>query len=395
MAQKCSNWSGSLVFYPDSVQRPAGEQEIAEVVAGAAREGRTVRAIGAGHSSSPLVATSDVLLSLAEFTGLAASDAAAAQASIRGGTFLREAGTLFAEAGLAMTNMGDVDLQTVVGAMATGTHGTGAQLPIMSQHMIAARVITGEGEIVSVDGEAEPEVLDALRVSLGTLGIISELRLQLVPGFQLHREELCADIDECLEHLDELAAGNRNFDFYWYPRSDEAKIRTLNPPGEDPLHTPSATLQKQMEGPAHEVIPRERDLRFDEMEYFLPRSVAPHAFREIRERIRKRWRREVAWRVLYRTVAADDSYLSGAFGRPTATISVHHNAGLPYREYFDDVEAILREYGGRPHWGKKHSLRAEELCPLYPRWDDFMKIRARFDPHGTFLTPYLRELLGQ
>jgi FAD/FMN-containing dehydrogenase len=214
-----------------------------------------------------------------------------------------------------------------------------------------------------------------------------------VRAFRLRRREWCTHIDDCLAHLDELIDGSRNFDFYWYPRSDRAKLRTIDEPGTGPPAIPYATPVHDQTDWSDRVLPRTRELRFDETEYLLPFGAGPECFRAVRRRVKERWRRDVAWRVLYRTVAADDSYLSPEYGRETAVISLHHNAGLPYEAYFADLEPVMRNFGGRPHWGKQHGLKAAGLRPLYPRWDDFQTFRRRLDPDCVFLSPELRALL--
>ncbi len=395
MPQEWSNWSGSLTFTPGSVEMPADEDDLRAIVLQAAEEGRSVRVVGAGHSSTPLVATEHVLVSMERFQGVVAHDAQKNEVTVRSGLTLKEAGRTFHDLGLAMANLGDVDLQTLVGAIGTGTHGTGKDLNILSSHLVGGRMVTGGGPIVSFDIEDDPELVNMLRVSLGTLGIFTELRLRLLPAYELERKEWCTHIEGCLAHLDELIEGNRNFDFYWYPRSDEAKLRTLNEPGQGMQDIPYATLQKEMRGHSHEVIPRHRELKFDEMEYFLPREAGPECFSKVRRRIRERWRKDIVWRVLYRTVAADDYHLSAATGRESATISLHHNAGLPFWDYFKDIEPIFRDFGGRPHWAKKHTMRAEELRTMYPGWDEFLRMRKCLDSDGVLLNPYLRELFGE
>src|SRR5690606_24596321 len=147
------------------------------------------------------------------------------------------------------------------------------------------------------------------------------------------------------------------------------------------------------EGFSHEIIARERELKFEELEYFVPAAAGPACFKEVRQRILEHHRRHVGWRVLYRLIASDRGYLSPVHGRDSVAISVHQNASLPYRDYFDDIEPILRAHDGRPHWGKKHSLQGAELASLYPRWADFMKLRRELDPHGVFLTEAMARLL--
>lgn len=394
LAREWVNWSGSLRFQPGRIDRPEDETALANLVRRAANDKRTVRVVGAGHSSSPLVETSDVLVSLAKFQGLHAHDMSTRRATVGSGMTLQAAGEELLRVGLAVHNLGDVNVQSVAGAIATGTHGSGKTLANLSTLLVGGRVVTGTGDIVDFSLERDPALIRALRVSLGGIGILTRVQLQLLPAYRLHRQEWCTQIDDALAHLDQLVAENRNFDFYWYPRSDEAKLRALNSPEQASRALPYAQLVKEQTGWSTEVISKVRELKFDEMEYALPAEAGPACFREIRQRVKEKHRRTVGWRILYRTVAPDDAYLSPAFGRDTVTISLHQNAGLPFWGYFLDIEPILRAYGGRPHWGKKHTLRAPELRSLYPLWEEFLHWRQQFDPQGVFLNSYLRELLG-
>jgi FAD/FMN-containing dehydrogenase len=390
-----SNWSGSLRFTPGQIARPADEGELSALVRHAAEAGQTIRPAGSCHSSTELIAGDDVLVACDRLQGIVATDRDRAQATVQAGTTLERLGRDLAAAGLDFPNLGDVATQTIAGVIATGTHGSGRDLPNLACLLVGGRLVTGTGEIVAF-GEDDAGLLRAARVSLGALGIMTQLRLQLVPAYTLQRREYCTTTDAFWAHLDELMAENRGCDFYWYPRSDEVKLRLLNPPGGGTAHLPYARLVTDDRGPAHQLIPRHSHLPypFDEMEYAIPAAAGPSCFQEVRERVMARHRRTVGWRVLYRTVAADDAYLSPASGRPTVTISLHQNASLPFWEYFLDIEPVFRAYGGRPHWAKKHTLRAEALRPLYPWWDRFLAVRRRLDPRGVFLTPYLRDLLG-
>lgn len=387
------NWSGSLRFVPGRVFHPESEEEVVELVKKAGRQNRKVRVVGAGHSSSPLVETDDFLLSLKHFNGVEAPDREQSQATVLGGTVIKEAGKDLWRYGLSMHNTGDVDVQTVAGAIGTGTHGTGKNLKNLSSMLTGVRMVTGTGEIIEADEENDQELFRALKVSLGTSGIFLNMRLQLVPAFRLHRKEWCTTIENCLENLEDLQDKNRRFDFYWYPRSDMAKIRVMNEPDVPMPEVSYGKLDVEKQGKGYLILPKSRHLTFDEMEYALPAENGPECFREIAKRVRKKHRKLVAWRTLYRTVKADQNFLSPAYGRETVTISLHQNADMPFREYFEDIEPIFRKYGGRPHWGKKHTLQADELKELYPEWERFHEYRKNFDPGQVFLTPYLKELL--
>jgi len=387
------NWSGSLGFSPRHCWTARDEAAVVEAVQRARAEGWTLRPVGSGHSSSPLVRTDGVLLDLSEMTGVLSHDVDAGRATVGVGTRLGDLGTQLYDLGLAMENLGDVDLQTIAGAVGTGTHGTGVRFGNLSTQVAGMRLVTGTGEVTEVSAEKSVELLPAVRLSLGVLGIATAVTLRVVPAYELHRQTWCSHIDWTLEHLDELQQRNAHMDFYWYPRSDETQIRILNPPDRSPDPRPQGTLGTDEVEPSHRALVKQRHLRFDEIEYMLPSEAFRACFAEVRRRIKTRHRREVAWRLLVRTIAADDICLSPAHGRATTTIACLHNASLPHDAYFSDMEAVFRAHGGRPHWGKKHSLTARDLRPLYPTWDTFAEIRRRLDPDGVFLTPDLADLL--
>jgi FAD/FMN-containing dehydrogenase len=393
MPKEWSNWSGSMRFTPAEVATPADEEELQQIIREAREAGHTVRAAGAGHSSTPLMETPHILICMEHFSGV--KDRDGNELTVRSGTMLKDANKLFLEHGLALANLGDVDLQMLTGAISTGTHGTGRNLRILADHVVGGAFMNGRGELVEFSLDKDHDLTLAARVALGSLGIFTELRLKLLPAFQLHRQEWCTHIEDCMEHLDELIESNRNFDFYWYPRSDQAKLRTLNPPGQGREDISYATIDKDYTGWSGDVIPKDRDNKFDEIEFWLPIENGPECFWEVRDRIRTVHRKHVGWRVLYRTIAADEALMSGAHGRDSATVSMHHNASLPHDDFFRDIEPILLKHGGRPHWGKKHYLTAKDVRPLYPEWDRFQEIRRSMDPDGVFLNDHLRELFGE
>src|SRR5688572_18004394 len=393
MAETWQNWSGSIKFTPQQILEPENEEELAREVEKAAAENKKVRVYGAGHSSMPLVETPDLLVSVNNMKGLI-SHKEGQEATIYAGMKVKEAGEALYKVGLGLHNTGDVDVQNLSGAIGTGTHGTGLKLQNLSGMLLGAKLVTASGEIIEKHLEDDPEFIKALRVGLGTLGIFTQLRVKAQPAYKLLRQEYCTHVDTCLEHLQELKTQNRNFDFYWYPRSDLAKLRTMNEPGQGMENLPFAELVMRKEGLSHEVLARTRELKFEEMEYALPIEAGPECFQEVRQRIKKKHRAQVAWRTLYRTIAADDTYISPYYQRDSVTISLHHNAGLPFWDYFKDIEPIFRAYGGRPHWAKKHTLKANDVRDMYPKWEDFLKLRQQMDPKGVFLTPYLKELFG-
>ncbi|ADD07451.1 FAD-linked oxidoreductase (plasmid) [Natrialba magadii ATCC 43099] len=394
-----TNWSGSISFEPDRILEPESETELQSIVRECAERGETVRVVGSGHSWTPVVETDGVLVSLSKMTGLISHDADAKTATLYAGTTLEEAGTELHDRNLAMPNLGDVSMQTVAGAFGTGTHGTGPEFENLSGTLIGGRMVTGTGDVREFSAEEDPDLLRAAQLSLGTLGIFTEIELDLQTTYKIQRREYCTNWRACKDHIPTLIEENRNFDFYWYPRSNEVKLRLLNAPGGGTDHEDLsyATQVEDQTGWWQEIIPEHDDIgrEFDEMEYALPVEDGLDCFERVRERVRERWRADVGWRLLVRTVAADDAMLSAEYDRDVMTISCIQNAELDHWEYFEDIEPIFHEYDGRPHWGKKHTLRAPELRELYPEWDQFQELRRELDPDGVFMTDYLEKLLEE
>ena len=398
-AETFTNWSGSLTATPRHRPQASTTDEVVRAVRNARADGLTLRPLGSGHSSMPVMTTDDVMLSVDHMQGVVAADPESGLARVLPGTGLADLGAQLAEHGLGLENLGDVDYQSIAGAIGTGTHGTGTRLGNLSSTLAGGTLVTGTGEEVpfgvdAPDGVDDDDVVRAAQVALGSLGVLTSLTLRVLPAYDLHRTNYMTHIDWVLENLDELLEQNRHLDFYWYPRSDLAQVRILNIPGDEPDLLPPGELVKEETGPSYEILPNHRDLLFDEMEYMLPLEVGPYAFREARERIKERHRQYVGWRVLVRTIAPDTAMLSPSYRRPTMTIALLQNASLPHESYFRDMEPLFRAHGGRPHWGKKHTMRAAELAPLYPEWDAFAHIRERLDPDGVLLNEHLRELFG-
>ena len=270
--QGCQNWSGSLRFRPSRIESPRTEQDLASLVRTIAAQGRTLRPIGSAHSASPIIVTADVLVSLDHLKGLYEHDERSQQVTFGAGTKLTEVGERLHSIGLAMPTFGDVATQTVARAIGSGTHGSGRHLYNLSMVLIGGRLVTADGEVREVSFEQDPDFIRALRVSFGTLGVFSSMRLQLEPIYDLHRQEWCCQIDDCLSRLDEISRENRNFGLYWYPRCDEANLRCLNLPGNEPDYVAFARLIDDQTGPSHMVIPKHSNMphRFEEMEYALP-----------------------------------------------------------------------------------------------------------------------------
>lgn len=404
-----SNWSGNVTCQPRRIVAPADEDDLRTAVRGAAREGLAVRVAGTGHSFTPLVATDGLLLTLSRWTGIESHDPSRGTVTVRGGTTLHDLGEALLDRGLAMANLGDVDVQTVAGAIGTGTHGTGRTLANLSTNVAGLRLVTAASGVLDLREGERDDLLQAARVSLGTLGVTSTVTLRVVPAFRLHERVWHEPIAVCMGRLAERIADNIRYEFFWFPATDEAECKTLNPTdrlpdadhpslvmGTPPSSAPGAPrvpVERERVGWSARVIPSVRARRFNEMEYAVPAAAGPACFGAVRARMLER-HADVQWPVEYRTLAGDHAWLSPAYARETVTISIHQDARLPFAAFFSDIESIFGDYGGRPHWGKVHTRTADALRDLYPRWDDFLATRARLDPEGRCLNTYLAGLFG-
>lgn len=363
-----------------------------ELIAAAAEADRTLRVTGTGHSFTPLCATDDVLVSLDDLQGLIEIDSSSSTATLWAGTKIARATELLLEHGWSLENQGDVDVQSLAGAVSTGTHGTGPGLGSLSTQVAGLRIATSAGRIVDCSQAADAETFHTAQVSLGMLGVITAVTLRVLPAYRLHERLWQVPIDECLAELPAHIAAHRHFEFFWYPTTDLAHMKALDPTDEEP--TTVADRPGERIDFSGRIFPTVRERRFNEIEYAIPAAAGPECFAEIRRLMRDEFA-DVTFPVEYRTLSADDVWLSPAFGRETVTLSVHEDAARPFAKFFAAVEAVFRRYDGRPHWGKIHTLTAHQLRPLYPQWDAAMAVRRRFDPAGRFLNEHLRRVLGE
>ncbi|HSL58188.1 MAG TPA: D-arabinono-1,4-lactone oxidase [Acidimicrobiales bacterium] len=383
------NWSGGQRSTPSDIAEPRTDDELADVVRRATEAGRTVRPVGSGHSFTALVPTDGVVVSLEHLAGVVSVDTAAGVAEVRAGTRIADLGDPLLAAGVALPNQGDIDRQAIAGACGTGTHGTGPTLPCLSAGVVGATVVLANGDIVDCDADHHPELFAATRLSLGATGVVARLRLRVRPAYRLHERSWTEAVADTLAALDERIAATRHYEFFWIPGTDRCLSKSLDETEAPPDPLPDERWERIDH--SHRVFPSVRDDRFEEMEYAVPAEAGPECFAAIRRLYRAR-HPDVAWPVEYRTLAADDVWLSPAFDRPTVTISVHQGAGLDHDRLFRDCEAVFRHHEGRPHWGKHHRIPPDELAGLHPRWDDWWRARDLADPDGRFLNPMLAAL---
>ena len=425
------NWSGSERARPRFVARATTVDDVVEVLAFARDRGLRVKAVGAGHSFSGIAATDDIQLDVSALDGIYAVNGT--RVTLGAGTNLYQLADLLEPFGLALTNMGDIDRQTLAGATSTGTHGTGARFGGLATQIVAAMLVLADGSLLYVSETENSELLPAVRLGLGALGIVIELTIECSPSFLLNAVEKPEPLHEVLESWLERSSAVDHFEFYWFPHTDTAltKTNTRLPPDaprklQNPLgrwvddqlmsnyvYTVTCALgtavpaiikpvnhladrlvaAREVTDLSHRIFVAPRTIRFKEMEYALPVEQVPAALRAINELIEsKGWR--ISFPVEVRVAAGDDNWLSTAYGRESGYIAVHRYHRENPREYFEAVEAIMMRFDGRPHWGKMHFRDAASLAPSYPRFGDFLAVREQLDPGRLFDNSYLERVLG-
>lgn len=384
-----SNWSGKLTAQPTAIRHVKTEADAAAIVTAAAVSGSTIRTVGSGHSHFPLVPTDGTIVDISGLHGIVSVDTDRRRARIRAGTTIHALGLPLLEAGLGLSNQGDIDRQTIAGATGTGTHGTGVDLQSFSAAVTGIRLAAPDGELVWASAEENADVWQAARQHLGAFGIVTELELQVRDAYRVREQGWTTSLDEVLATLDSKVDEHRHFEFFWYPTTDTALIKATDET-EDPAEYPVADEGSRC-GWSHEVLSNSRTWPHSEMEYAVPRERGPACLAAIRDLLARDFP-DMAFPVEYRTVAADDVWLSVAFERPTATISVHMDARQDDEPLFRACEAIFAEFGGRPHWGKVHYRTGPEMAVLHDRWDDWWRVRDEFDPTDIFVNEPLRVL---
>lgn len=408
----------------------ADERDLVAAVRLAVEAGLTVRAVGSGHSWSAVAVTDGILLDFSRYREVVAVDHRASTVTVEAGCTLRRLNRELARRGLALENLGDVAAQSVAGAIATGTHGTGLRFGGLATSVVGMRVVLGTGQVVDCDRQRNPRLFHSARVGLGALGLISTVTLRCVPAFGVHACEELLPVGDVLGQWDELTAAD-HFEFSWVPRTPVAWARTnththapLSPRSpwqawrddvvienlglgllgragrwrNDLIPTVSRRLPPRgrvdYTDRSDRVFTGPRLLRYVEMEYAIPVDVVPEAMLRMRSLV-EQLGVYVALPVQVRTSAPDDIPLSPATARPSGYVAVRMVRGEPWERYFRGVEAIMDAYDGRPHWGKLHFQTAETLAPRYPEWDRVQELRTKVDPHGVFSTDHVRRVLGE
>jgi L-gulonolactone oxidase len=425
------NWAGDQSCDPAEIAYPTGRDELCEVVATAAAAGRKVSVAGSGHSFTETAMSAGTMIRIEALKGVIDADPGSGLVKVGAGTVLADLNEELARLGLAMENLGDIDRQTLAGAISTGTHGTGAGLRNISAQVEGLELVLADGSVRQLSAATHPELLRAARVGVGALGAISAVTLRCVPAFILRRVDTPRPREEVLDGFQASADANDHFELFTFPYADSALVlernRTAGPPhprGRAAAYLNDVVLENwglealsatgrrfpaaiprlsrlaawlasggSTVDRSDRVFANDRRVRFTEMEYGVPREHGPEAARRVIEWVRAN-RYPVFFPIEMRVAAGDDALLSPSHERDTAYIAVHQYRGMEWRPYFEAVEAIMDSYGGRPHWGKRHFQIAATLAPRYPEWARFQAARDELDPGRTFTNEYAERVLG-
>jgi FAD-linked oxidoreductase len=415
-----TNWSGSVRAEPAQFAQPKSLEDLQALVRGADK----VRVVGAGHSFMPLCETDGLLLNLSELEGelIVAPDRKTVTAPA--GWSLKRLTRAMWDEGLSLANQGDVNPQSLAGALGTGTHGTGADLGSLSTLVQGFQSVMADGSVVETSRASQPDLFEAQRLSLGLMGVATRATVAVLPAYRLEEKIVRQPLDWVYENFEDLARTHRHAEFFIFPYADHAIVKTLHPTEDEdtPRGRPSneeaifkfccdlgaalpfligplqrflmrASDDSRKVGPAYRIFPSTRNVRFEEMEYELPRAAGLSTLREVIAWVRRR-RDPIVFPFEFRLTAGDDIWMSPFNKGPGASISMHQYAPMDWTPQFEAAEPIFRAAGGRPHWAKRHLLTRTDVDALYPEVERFRTVRRATDPAGKFLNPHLAELFS-
>ncbi|MBA2405497.1 MAG: FAD-binding protein [Bdellovibrionales bacterium] len=424
------NWAGNLEFHPKSILTPTSTESAQALVKAHLSANKNIRMRGSAHSWTGLIATKESFLHLDEMQGLMEVDASTQLIKAKAGTKLSLFGEEAFKHNLALPNQGDINHQSLAGAMSTGTHGTGVTLQSMSNQIKNLTLIAGTGEILNIDGNKNPELLNAVGVSFGSVGLMTEATLKMIPAYKLKVETFAEDMKTSLEKFKSRLKDNRHLEMFYFPVGDWSIVKMMNVTEEK--ESPQSKFQKVSElvlenwlyeglnilahktnsyrGPdkfmrkfvdhkvfvnwSHRAFPSARTVRFMEMEFNLPIEKFEEVFEELKASIKKN-NFQTLFPIEIRFVKGDELWLSPAYKRDSVYFAIHTYIQQDFRPYFEEMQNIFKRHGGRPHWGKWHSLKHDDLAAVYPKWQEFKQVRSELDPKGLWLNEHLRSLFDK
>lgn len=424
-----TNWARNEWCTPTAVHQPRNEAEVVALVQHVRSSGGTLKAIGAGHSWTGAAMTDGHLVNLDHLCRVRHVDRATGLVIVEAGARLHALIDVLAQHGLAMENLGSVAEQSVAGAISTGTHGTGLGLKNLASQVVALRLVTGTGKVLVLDTETDGDLLNAARVSLGCLGIITEVTLACVPAFNLEERSWALSFDEAVRELPALISNEEHLKYWWLPHTGKVQVFAYNRTALDV--TPTKPYAARLDRWINEVAfggvvsltrryPRlapsinrliglgyfsegrrvgRSDHLFNvamppkhlEMEYAVSADDAPELMQQTRALIKAR-RLNVNFVQELRFAAGDEAWLSPAYGRDTCHFGAYMGQTSQTQAYFDGFEAMALKMGGRPHWGKIFGADGAAILGTLPKATDFNDLRREWDPADVFTSRFSRHL---
>lgn len=423
------NWSGSFLNKPEKILYPRNENDIVKIIKHCNYTGKKMRIIGAGHSFTPLAVTNGILVSLQHLSGIEKIDYEKKRVTIWGGTTLTDLGKNLHKHGLTMENLGDINLQTIAGAVSTGTHGSGVDFGNLSTQITELTLITPQGDKLLISANENSHLFEAACLSLGLLGVITKVEIKVIKAHQLISISERSTMNQVFPKLTSLTKSNRHFEFFWFPHTETIQIKTLNPQQEgiqQKLKGPSkfndffmengalglvsemSRIQPKLSkfaskmiargvrtgktvGQSYQMYATPRLVKFNEMEYSIPAEHMASALEDINDVIQKN-NFNIHFPIECRYVKADNLWLSPSYKRDTAYIAVHMYKGMAFEHIFQAIEEVFKKYEGRPHWGKLHTLEKDDLQKVYSKFNHFLELRKQFDTKNILLNHYLENL---
>jgi len=396
------NWSRQAAAVPAVTVRPRSEREVADCVRYAIANGLSIRPVGASHSWSNLCSTDAMLIDMTDLAGVEAVDTDRKRATIRAGTRISAVGPALWDRGLSLINQGDIDAQTIVGAVSTGTHGSGVTMGNLSSTVRRVRLVDGRGDIVEIT-EDQPNLLRAAQLSLGLLGVITSIEIDVTDAYYLEEELTFPTWDELVADMPADLTDNHHYSLWWLPAEGSAALYNLTVPDDLDLADRSCRRRvNKCSGPTRQtplgqvdrnyvIYPGPFEGNYFEAEIFVDADRALSAMTRIRD-ICRHHRQEEIFPVQPRWVRGDDAYLSPAYGADSVGISIAGSPRTDFDGYLRDVTAALDDMKPRMHWGKLHHLDAEQIRERYPELPAFTDVRQQLDPNDLFLNDYTRLL---
>lgn len=422
------NWSQTVDCAPAHRAFPVTTEEVQSEVLRCSEEAERLRVVGRGHAFTALCQSNENLMSLDLFTGIESEDRDARRVWVRAGTRLYRLGAMLAARGLSLPAFSDYTRQTLGGAVATGCHGTGRDISSIAALVTGVRMVLPNGSVQTFT-EADGETFNAVRVSLGVLGVVTHLQLQCCENYRLEARRRRDTLPRVINDLDRLRHDNRHLTLFWFPFTEQVDVLTRNPSQERRSHLigtrtaqdfitdnllgwglsqlghrlPSLAersrrlashrpRERAWISDAHAAFGTPRLARYVATEFAIPAEALPAALEQMSRLIRA-LRFRVHLPVTVRFAPADSLWLSPACGRDTAFIHLQMPSSRPYAEFFAAMTEIFDRHDGRPHWGQLHSKKATDLRRLYARFDDFLALRALMDPRGLLMNRYLSQML--